>query len=212
MSLCPILLNTHPPLPIPSMLPKLWQMSDPMGFQPPLGNISVPWLGVRVQKYSLCSKLTHPEACGIAQTVIKSPLSFCNMQVYCEELCLSLSMQGSHKRWGSSVDSVDSNMSIGRRAWRYSRSKWEIFTPLFTLKKWDCTDVHAYSQQSDWAQGPSEGVRRRTEGADGALSGINGRGGPCSCEGLMPQSRSMLGRWGRSGWVGGWGSTLIEAG
>jgi hypothetical protein len=36
------------------------------------------------------------------------------------------------------------------------------------------------------------------------MSGINGRRGPWSCEGSMPQ-------WGgRSGWVGGWGSTLIE--
>ena len=26
----------------------------------------------------------------------------------------------------------------------------------------------------------------RTEGAEGALSGISGRGGPWSCEGLMP--------------------------
>jgi hypothetical protein len=34
-----------------------------------------------------------------------------------------------------------------------------------------------------------------------ALSGIKGRGGSCSCEGLMPQCRGMLGRWGRSGRV-----------
>ena len=46
------------------------------------------------------------------------------------------------------------------------------------------------------------GVRGRTEGAEGALSGINGRGGPWSCEGLMPQCRGMLGQFGGSG-VGG---------
>jgi hypothetical protein len=46
---------------------------------------------------------------------------------------------------------------------------------------------------------PSGGVRGRTEGAEGALSGINGRGGPCSCEGSMPQCRGMLGQWGESG-------------
>jgi hypothetical protein len=35
---------------------------------------------------------------------------------------------------------------------------------------------------------------------------------PCSCGGLMiSQHRGMLGQWGRSGWVGGWGSTLIKA-
>jgi hypothetical protein len=41
---------------------------------------------------------------------------------------------------------------------------------------------------------PNEGVKRRTEGAEGALSGINGRGGPLSCEGLMPQYIGMLGQ------------------
>jgi hypothetical protein len=41
---------------------------------------------------------------------------------------------------------------------------------------------------------------------------INGRRGPWSYEGLMSQCRGMP-RWGsRSGWVGGWVSTLIEAG
>jgi hypothetical protein len=49
----------------------------------------------------------------------------------------------------------------------------------------------------------SGGVRERTEGAEGALSGINGRGGPWSCEGLVPQGRGMLGQCGRNGWVGG---------
>ena len=44
-----------------------------------------------------------------------------------------------------------------------------------------------------------------------ALSGINGMGGPLSCEGLMPQHRGMLGWLGRSGWVWGGCSTLIEA-
>jgi hypothetical protein len=44
------------------------------------------------------------------------------------------------------------------------------------------------------------------------LSGINGKCGPWSCGGLMRQCRGMLGRWGGSWWVGGWGCTLIEAG
>ena len=39
---------------------------------------------------------------------------------------------------------------------------------------------------------PSGGVRGRTEGAEGALSGINVGGGPWSCEGLMPQCRGKL--------------------
>ena len=47
------------------------------------------------------------------------------------------------------------------------------------------------------------GVRGRTEGAEGALLGINVRGGPWSCEGLMLQYRGMLGRRGGCGWVGG---------
>ena len=38
-----------------------------------------------------------------------------------------------------------------------------------------------------------------------ALSDINGRGGPWSHGGLMPQHRGML------EWVEGWGSTFIEA-
>ena len=33
---------------------------------------------------------------------------------------------------------------------------------------------------------PSGEVRGRTEEAEGALFGINGRGGPWLCEGLMP--------------------------
>ena len=36
-------------------------------------------------------------------------------------------------------------------------------------------------------------VRGRIKGADGALSGINEKGGLWSCEGLMPQCRGMLG-------------------
>ena len=36
-----------------------------------------------------------------------------------------------------------------------------------------------------------------------ALSGINGRRGPWSCEGLIPQCREMPGWEGRSGWVKG---------
>ena len=49
---------------------------------------------------------------------------------------------------------------------------------------------------------PSGGVRGRTEEAEGALSGINGRGGPWSFEGLMPQCRAMLGRVEVVGWLG----------
>ena len=33
------------------------------------------------------------------------------------------------------------------------------------------------------------------------LLGINGRKGPCSCEGPMPQCRGMSGQGGRSGWI-----------
>ena len=33
---------------------------------------------------------------------------------------------------------------------------------------------------------PNGGVRGRAEGAEGALSDINVRGGPWSCDGLMP--------------------------
>ena len=39
-----------------------------------------------------------------------------------------------------------------------------------------------------------------------ALSGINGRRGPWSCEGLMPQCRGMPGQGSGSGWVGEQGS------
>jgi hypothetical protein len=49
---------------------------------------------------------------------------------------------------------------------------------------------------------PSAVVTGRTEGAEGALSGKNGRGGPWSCEGLIPQCRGMPGLGGSSGWVG----------
>jgi hypothetical protein len=42
-----------------------------------------------------------------------------------------------------------------------------------------------------------------SEGAEGALSGINGRGGSWSCKVLMPQCREMLGPGGGSGWAGG---------
>jgi hypothetical protein len=60
---------------------------------------------------------------------------------------------------------------------------------------------------------PKSGVKGRTEGATGALSGINGRGGPWSYEGLMPQCRGILGPPGvGEEKVCGWGSTLIDAG
>jgi hypothetical protein len=51
------------------------------------------------------------------------------------------------------------------------------------------TDANAHSQPLDWAHGPNGGIRGRTERAEGALSGINGRGalGPveawCPCVG-----------------------------
>jgi hypothetical protein len=45
--------------------------------------------------------------------------------------------------------------------------------------------------------------RRKTEEAEGALSGINERRGPWSCEGLMLQCRGMLGWRGKSGWMDG---------
>ena len=44
-----------------------------------------------------------------------------------------------------------------------------------------------------------------------ALSDIIGKGGPWSCGGLMLQCRGMLEWWGRSGWVGELGNTLLEA-
>jgi hypothetical protein len=50
---------------------------------------------------------------------------------------------------------------------------------------------------------PNGGVRGRTEGTEGALSVINGKGGLWSCECVMPQCRAMPGWWGGSGWVGG---------
>ena len=40
-----------------------------------------------------------------------------------------------------------------------------------------------------------------------ALSGINGKGGPWSCEDLMPQGRAV--KW---KWVGERGSSLIKVG
>ena len=58
---------------------------------------------------------------------------------------------------------------------------------------------------------PNGGVRGRTEGAEGALSDINGRRGPWSCEGLISQCRGMLGQPAKWKWIGGWGSPLTEA-
>jgi hypothetical protein len=51
----------------------------------------------------------------------------------------------------------------------------------------------AHNQPSDGAQADG-GDRGRTEGAEGALSGIIRMGGPWSCEDLMPQCRGMLGQ------------------
>jgi len=45
-----------------------------------------------------------------------------------------------------------------------------------------------------------------------ALSGINGRRGPWSYQGSMPQCRGMSGQGGGREWVGRWKSILIEAG
>ena len=45
-----------------------------------------------------------------------------------------------------------------------------------------------------------------------ALSGINGRGGPSSCEGLMPQCRWMLDLQGRSELEGRGASSLKQRG
>jgi len=44
-----------------------------------------------------------------------------------------------------------------------------------------------------------------------ALSGINGRGGPWSCEDSIPQCRGVLARAVRQEWMGLCGSTLIES-
>ena len=54
---------------------------------------------------------------------------------------------------------------------------------------------------------PNGRVRERTEGAEGTLSGVNGMGGPWSCEGLMLQCRGC--QVGESV-VGGYGITFIE--
>jgi hypothetical protein len=48
------------------------------------------------------------------------------------------------------------------------------------------TDADAHSQPLTEHRNPNGGVRGRTEGAEGDLSGISRRGGPWSCEGLMP--------------------------
>ena len=45
-----------------------------------------------------------------------------------------------------------------------------------------------------------------------ALSGIKGRGGPGTCEGLLLPDRGMPGQWGRSGPVGRGVFSLVEAG
>jgi hypothetical protein len=50
---------------------------------------------------------------------------------------------------------------------------------------------------------PNGGVRGRTEGAERAPSGINGRGGPWFCKGLLPQCRGILGWGGGCRWMGG---------
>jgi hypothetical protein len=39
---------------------------------------------------------------------------------------------------------------------------------------------------------PNGGARGRTEGIEGALPGINERGGPWSCAALMSQCRGVL--------------------
>jgi hypothetical protein len=61
-----------------------------------------------------------------------------------------------------------------------------------------------YTWRNPWIQSH---VKQRM-----ALLGINGRKGPWSCEGSMPQCRGNSGQGGRNGWVGGWLNTLIEAG
>jgi hypothetical protein len=48
--------------------------------------------------------------------------------------------------------------------------------------------------------------------AEDGLIGINGRRVPWSWEGSMPQCKEMPGQGVRSGLVGQWWSTLIEAG
>ena len=71
----------------------------------------------------------------------------------------------------------------------FARS-WQIWRQLLT--------ANHLTEQRDL----NGGVRGRSERGEEALSGINGRGSPWSCEGLMPQCRGMLGQWGWSGWVG----------
>ena len=61
-------------------------------------------------------------------------------------------------------------------------------------------DEDAHSQPLAEHRDPDGRVRGRTEGTKEALSGINGRGGPWSYEGLIPQCRGVL-KAGVSGWV-----------
>jgi hypothetical protein len=58
------------------------------------------------------------------------------------------------------------------------------------------TDADALLVANYWPEhrDPNGGVRGRTEGTEGALAGINRRGGSSACEGLMPQCRRMLGQ------------------
>jgi hypothetical protein len=53
-------------------------------------------------------------------------------------------------------------------------------------------------------RGPNGGVRGRTEGDEGTLSGIYGRGGLWSCEGLMPVVVVVVGHSHRSRVTGNW--------
>ena len=66
------------------------------------------------------------------------------------------------------------------------------------IQMWKLT---ANYRTEHWA--PNGGIRGGTEGAEGALSGMNGRVSPWSCEGLMPQCRGMLAWWGEAG-MGRW--------
>ena len=87
---------------------------------------------------------------------------------------------------------VDAKKCMMTGAWysrllRDSARSWSIWMQMLTA------NLHP-----DYRH-PNAGVRGSTEGAEGALSGITGRGGTWFCEGLMPQCRGMLGWWGGSG-------------
>jgi hypothetical protein len=58
-----------------------------------------------------------------------------------------------------------------------------------TIQMWMLAADH-WTEHRD----PNEELGEGLEGAEGALYGIKRRGGPWSCEGLMPHCRGMVGQ------------------